>query len=336
MKSEFIDVKTELLEAVTDVMGTNRGASVAALNAVANAAVKVPPTEEELMLDGLVELASVKTEPSEEELMPDGLVELPPKDEPADPAEPGGDATISVNVRGQSQVRSSDPRLMTTAKAASRLMPPPKAPPKPIDNSIDLESAEPDPRLLSFSKFPAPVQPRHTACDAAAELINVLRGRLAQSPGPSSSSSWQTAPPPPPPADPPPPPPPSPAADSHKTRTGKSRRITVGVPCHNLGCTKNCEAYECKWCAVCCPHLPTSGKVCAVHHDRPNRCKEPSTWCRNPIPTAADGPQCTTSRCKQHCNDLQCPRHYGPDKPDRVSTNRKRGLRTQRHGPAYR
>ena len=83
-----------------------------------------------------------------QEPMLDGLVGL-------------SDATVSVNVGRQ--VVSHDPRLLTTSKAPSTLMPPPKTTP----SAIDLESAKPDPRLLSKSKFPAPapapVQPRHTA-----------------------------------------------------------------------------------------------------------------------------------------------------------------------------
>jgi hypothetical protein len=161
-------------------------------------------------------------------------------------------------------------------------------------------------------------------------------------------------PPPPPPWQqgqvkqmPPPPPPPLPPAgvpprrlmpanvralgampaDVLRAPGAMRRRITVDTVCADAKCTSRCETERCNWCARHCPGKPHTAAVCIPHYDFPQRCTETSFWCLNKHP--AD-PACRGDRCKQHCMDTACTRHYGADVPTRPSTNRTRGFRTQR------
>ena len=208
-----------------------------------------------------------------------------------------------------------------------------------------------DPRLQKAS-----TQPQQ--CDVKVVLmIDPKQATVREQETVGSSSSWQLPPPPPPPPPPPkqatvgtaspwqliPPPPPlpptgnltsmilpPPPADPKAKPRKQGRRTTVDVDCADANCTNRCESYGCRWCAAHCPGLPRTSSVCTSHFDCPGRCTEPSIWCMNKMP--ADG-SCIEARCANHCMNTACARHFGADKPTRLSENRTRSLRSRKwHG----
>ena len=120
--------------------------------------------------------------------------------------------------------------------------------------------------------------------------------------------------------------PPPPATSLMSSPVIRTVRRRIGYRrCADNSCGTYCEHFECLYCAVHCTGTPRTDPVCPVHYDYPFRCKVDTEWCMNHYP--ADG-SCADSLCAMHCNNPACERHC--QRQQRPSTNRSRGLRTQR------